>query len=252
MKERNAIGPSKTNGRSNAGPAEDIVVDDDAVANAAGVDNVVKLSRAGRPRRSRDRASGEYARTSVRAGDLSGRHNQNPAGLSLLELLAEDYRTHDRDPLQPGLWAVGVHRFGNWRMDVKTPLLRKPLSALYRGLYHAVTMASGIDVPYSTKLGRRVRFWHHGGTVISARAVGDDVCFRHNTTVGVSSRGAPVDAKPIIGNGVDVGVGAAILGDVVIGDGARIGANAVVVKDADAGATLVGVPARPLLRSGRR
>lgn len=250
MKERNAIEPSKTNGRSSSGPVEDVVVDG-TVANDAS-DNVVKLTRVSRSRRSRERASGEHPRTSVQAGDLSGQRNQNPAGMGLLELLAEDYRTHDRDPLQPGLWAVSVHRFGNWRMDVTAPLLRKPLSALYRGLYHAVTMASGIDVPYSTKLGRRVRFWHHGGTVISARAVGDDVCFRHNTTVGVSTRGAPVDAKPIIGNGVDVGVGAAILGEVVIGDGARIGANAVVVKDADPGATLVGIPARPLLRSGRR
>nr|WP_246715239.1 hypothetical protein [Rhizobium sp. BK196] len=46
-----------------------------------------------------------------------------------------------------------------------------------------------------------------------------------------------------MGNGVDVGAGAKILGPVVIGEGAVIGANAVVVRDVPAGAIAVGVPA---------
>ena len=43
-----------------------------------------------------------------------------------------------------------------------------------------------------------------------------------------------------------IGAGAKLLGPIRIGDGARIGSNAVVVKDVEAGATMVGIPARPV------
>ncbi len=193
---------------------------------------------------------GTHTQTSGESGDLSGERNQNPEGLGLRALLLEDFETYDRDLTQPGLWVVAVHRLGNWRMSMKPGAMRKLFSAAYRGAYHAVTLASGIEVPYSTKLGRRVRFWHQGGTVISARAVGDDVVFRHNTTVGVLRSGAPEDAKPIIGHGVEVGVGAVILGNIVVGDGAIVGANAVVTRDVSPGATAVGVPAKELPPEG--
>src|SRR3954451_20657504 len=56
---------------------------------------------------------------------------------------------------------------------------------------------------------------------------------------------------PKIGRNVIIGTGAKVLGDVTVGDAARIGANAVVVSDVPAGATVVGIPAQPLLRSTR-
>lgn len=201
-----------------------------------------RLARRGHPRPAAE----------VEPGDLSGETNQNPPGMSLRALLAEDYRTHDADPTQLGFWALAVHRFGNWRMDVEPRSLRAPLSAAYKALYLGVTTATGIDLPYATKIGRRVRFWHHGGTVISARAVGDDVHIRHNTTVGLAHRDAPTDEKPIIGNHVDVGVGAVIVGPITVADGTRIGANAVVLRSNGPGErTLVGIPARtPRKRNG--
>jgi serine O-acetyltransferase len=54
---------------------------------------------------------------------------------------------------------------------------------------------------------------------------------------------------PRIGNRVDIGAGAKILGSVTIGDGAVIGANAVVLDDVPAGALAVGIPARIVRRS---
>jgi serine O-acetyltransferase len=51
---------------------------------------------------------------------------------------------------------------------------------------------------------------------------------------------------PTIGPNVTVGTGAKLLGGISIGEGARIGANAVVIEDVPAGATMVGVPARPV------
>jgi serine O-acetyltransferase len=114
---------------------------------------------------------------------------------------------------------------------------------LYKLMFTALNWLWGIDLPYTAKLGRRVRIWHHGGIVLGARAIGDDVHIRYNTTFGLLSR-SDVSAKPIIGNRVDVGVGACILGAVTVGDDCVIGANSVVIRDLPPGSVVMGVPAR--------
>ncbi len=174
----------------------------------------------------------------------AGDRNMNPPGLTLLELLGEDYRTHASSVFQPGLLAVAVHRFGNARMGVQNAVLRAPLTLLYRLLYTLVNWFWGIDLPYTTRLGRRVRIWHHGGIVLGARAIGDDVHIRHNTTFGVANR-RDLTGKPILGNRVEVGVGACILGAVTVGDDSTVGPNSVVLKDVPPRTVVLGVPARP-------
>ena len=174
----------------------------------------------------------------------TGATNENPKGLSLLSLLAEDLKTHDNDPLQPGFLAIAVHRFGNWRMD-QPKLVRAPLTVAYRVLEKAVDLGLGIDLAYTVKLGRRVRLWHHGGMVLGARSIGDDVHIRQNTTMGVLSRDE-LRAKPTIEDRVDIGAGACILGNVIVGHDTVIGANTVVVKDEPPHSTLFGIPARPV------
>jgi serine O-acetyltransferase len=172
----------------------------------------------------------------------SGARNENPAGVGLLALLAEDYRTHDRRLLEPGLAAVAVHRLGNARMSLPR-WLRPPFTLAYRLMFTAVNWLWGIDLPYTVRLGRRVRLWHHGGMVLGARAIGDDVHIRHNTTFGVLNR-RELAGKPIIGDRVDVGVGACVLGAVTVGDDAVIGPNSVVLRDVPPGSVVMGVPAR--------
>jgi serine O-acetyltransferase len=117
-----------------------------------------------------------------------GSKNENPAGLSFLALLEEDFATYDRSFLQPGLWAVVVHRFGNRRMAIRPRPLRAPFTLLYQFLFIAVDWFFGIHLPYTVKLGRRVRIWYHGGIVIGARSIGDDVHIRQNTTIGILTR----------------------------------------------------------------
>lgn len=172
-----------------------------------------------------------------------GDRDENPRGIGLLALLAEDFRTHDRDFLEPGFWAVAIHRFGNARMRVRPKIFRIPFSILYRLMFTAMDWLWGIYLPYNTQLGRRVRIWHHGGIWLGARAIGDDVHIRHNSTFGVLNR-SELDAKPIIGNRVDVGVGVCILGAVTVGDDCVIGPNTVVIRDLPPGSVVLGVPAR--------
>ena len=176
----------------------------------------------------------------------SGAEDQNP-DLPLVALLAEDLVTYDMNLFEPGFWAVAVHRFGNWRMNVPTRVLRAPFSLAYRGASAGVRWGWGIKLDYTVKLGRRVRIWHHGGIVLGAREIGDDVTIRQNTTLGVPRQGWNWD-KPVVESGVEIGAGAVILGALRIGRGSRVGANAVVTRDVAAGATVVGVPARPLER----
>ncbi|MDB5349038.1 MAG: hypothetical protein JWN86_285 [Planctomycetota bacterium] len=172
----------------------------------------------------------------------AGDRNLNPPGISFLALLREDLRTHDSNPFEQGFWAVAVHRFGNWRMGFPK-ILRAPMTLVYIFLMKWVEWTCGITLPYIVRLGRRVRIWHHGGMILHARSIGDDVQIRHNTTFGVARTGCNLEI-PTIGDRADIGCGACILGHVHVGNDARIGANAVVLRDVPEGATAVGIPAR--------
>jgi serine O-acetyltransferase len=87
-------------------------------------------------------------------------------------------------------------------------------------------------------------FVHGTGIVINGSVHGGtDVYLEHQVTIGAERR-----QSPVIGNGVFIGAGAKIIGDVRIGDGARVGANAVVVDDVPAHTTVVGIPARIVRR----
>jgi serine O-acetyltransferase len=161
--------------------------------------------------------------------------------------LKEDWRTYEGDIWRQGLWAMWVYRFGQWRYKVRPAWLRKPFSFLYKLQRTVIQMLTGIELPCETQVGRRLRIEHFGGIIVSGDAViGDDVVIRQGVTIGLkrtNQRGAPQ-----IGNRVDIGAGAKLLGPIRIGDDAVIGANAVVLCDVPAGALAVGVPARIILR----
>ncbi len=171
-----------------------------------------------------------------------GASNLNPEGMSLLQLWREDLRTHDDNPFEQGFWAIAVHRFGNWRMD-RIKLVRAPCTAVYLASHKLVEVFAGITLSYTTKVGRRVRIWHHGGMVLGARSIGDDVHIRQNVTFGVAQTFNNEDL-PIIEDGAHVGCGAAVLGRALVGKNVKIGANSVVLHDLPDGAVVMGVPAK--------
>jgi len=161
---------------------------------------------------------------------------------SLREQIKEDYIAHGRDWTKPGFRAVAVHRFGVWRMTVRSKLLRAPLSMIYRHLYRKCRNHYGIELPYSARIGRRVVIEHQGAIVIHGNSeIDDDSIIRQSVTLGNKSLDKPFDA-PKLGKRVNVGAGAKILGAVVIGDDATIGANAVIVKNVPARGIAVGIP----------
>lgn len=171
--------------------------------------------------------------------------------LGLFSLIKEDWIAHGKDWTLPGFRAVAVQRFGVWRMTLKPLFIRAPFSVLYRMMYRKVRNQYGIELPYTVQLGRRVIIEHQSGIVIHGYCViGDDCIIRQGVTIGNRYLDRPLDA-PKLGNRVNVGAGAKILGNVTIGDDANIGANAVVLDDIPAGETAVGIPAK-ILKSSKR
>lgn len=173
----------------------------------------------------------------------AGEHDANPTTVPFWALVREDYRTHGCRLSSPGFWALAVHRFGNLRMRARGPL-RPPLTLAYRVAHQGVIMLWGIDMPYSVPIGRRLRICHHGSVHLGAWSVGDDVTIRHSTTIGVAGVVDRALRSPIIGNNVELGPGATVIGTVTVGDGAYVGANSVVLEDVPPGGTAFGVPAR--------
>lgn len=108
-------------------------------------------------------------------------------------------------------------------------------------------MLLGTELPCEAIIGRRFVIEHIGGIVVSGDAVfGDDCVMRNGVTVGLRNRG--VRGSPQIGNRVDIGAGAKLLGPIVIGDDVAIGANAVVISDVPSNSIAVGIPARVIPR----
>ena len=165
----------------------------------------------------------------------------------MFDNLREDWRTHDRQILRQGLWVMAVYRFGRWRYQISSRWIRAPFSAIYKLLWLLAEILTGIELPCEATVGRRFRIDHFGGIIISGDAVfGDDCVIRNGVTVGLRHTGQ--GGSPTIGNRVDIGAGAKILGSIRIGDDVAIGANAVVLVDVPPNSIAVGIPARVLPR----
>jgi len=167
----------------------------------------------------------------------------------MFENIREDWRTYQGDLTRQGLWVMAAYRFGRWRYGFRSPILRMPLSFCYKILKLMSQILTGIDLPCEVVVGRRFKIEHFGDIIISGDTqFGDDVVIRNGVTVGLRRTG--VRGAPVIGNRVDIGTGAKILGAIRIGDDVAIGANAVVLEDVPDGCIAVGVPAQ--IRSRKR
>jgi serine O-acetyltransferase len=143
--------------------------------------------------------------------------------------------------LNPAIWAVAVHRFGN-RAEHWTGLRGKLARRLEPWLHLATRLLLGIEIPRQTRIGPGLLIWHQGPITINWRVrIGRNCTLQQGVTIGAQRPGGAV---PVIGDDVYIGAGGRVLGDVRVGDGARVGAAALVLEDVPAGHTAVGVPAR--------
>ena len=160
----------------------------------------------------------------------------------MFENIRQDLKAHGDDWAAQGFWVMLVYRFGRWRYRVRPALLRKFFSLLYKILFKFVQIITGIELPCEVEIGRGFVIDHFGGIVISGYArFGDNCRIRNGVVVGIKKVGEP--SAPVIGNNVDIGAGAKILGAIRIGDNVLIGANAVVICDVPDNSIAVGVPA---------
>lgn len=138
-----------------------------------------------------------------------------------------------------------MHRVANaaWRQNWKLA---------GRFISHVARWLTGIEIHPGARIGCRLFVDHGMGVVIGETSeVGDDVTLYQGVVLGGISLHEG-KRHPTLGNGVIVGAGAKILGPVTVGDGARVGSNAVVLKDVAPGATMVGVPARQVVRAAKK
>ena len=169
----------------------------------------------------------------------------------MFDNIRHDLRAHGGDWGAQGFWALAVYRFGRWRYGVRPALLRKLFSLIYKILYKIIQVVAGIELPCEVAIGRNFVIDHFGGVVVSGFAsFGDNCRIRNGVVVGLKRVDEP--CGPRIGNNVDIGAGAKVLGAIVIGNNVTIGANAVVTRDVPDNSLAVGVPAviRPKTTGG--
>ena len=158
---------------------------------------------------------------------------RDPAARSRLEVITS----------YSGLHAVWLYRIAHrlWKAGLKLPA---------RWLSQWARWLTGVEIHPGATIGPRLFIDHGMGVVIGETAeIGADVTLYHGVTLGGVSL-EPGKRHPTIEDGVVIGAGAKVLGAIRIGRNTRIGANAVVVKDVEPDMVVVGIPGKPIQRSG--
>lgn len=160
---------------------------------------------------------------------------------------------NERDPacqrlLQPllyfkGFQAVQAYRIGHWLWQDG----RRDMAFFFQ---MRISEMFGIDIHPAARIGQGLMIDHAHSIVIGETAVvGDNVSMLHSVTLGGTGK-EDGDRHPKIGNGVLVGAGAKVLGNIEVGDCSRIAAGSVVLHDVPARKTVAGVPAKIIGDSG--
>lgn len=160
----------------------------------------------------------------------------------MFDNIRADFRTYQGNLGAQGFWAMLVYRFGRWRYHVRPVVLRKFFSLIYKILYKFIQVVTGIEFPCEAVVGSNFIIDHFGGVIVSGYArFGDNCRIRNGVVIGLKN--IEEVAAPTIGNNVDIGTGAKVLGKIRIGNNVLIGANAVVLSDVPDNSIAVGVPA---------
>ncbi|NUT59621.1 serine acetyltransferase [Herbaspirillum sp. C9C3] len=143
---------------------------------------------------------------------------------------------------EQSIWAIWVYRWGR-RIEARPAgWVRKLHNVFYWPVFRLTETAFGISLPRGARIGPGLRIWHFGNIFVNEQAViGARCTLRQGVTIGNRHADGP---SPVIGDDVELGAYAQVLGGIHLGDGCKIGAMSVVLHDVPAGATAVGAPAR--------
>jgi len=159
----------------------------------------------------------------------------------------------DRDPachryIQPllffkGFQAVQAYRVGHW-------LWLQGRKDLAYFVQMRVSEVFGVDIHPAARIGQGIMIDHAHSIVVGETAVvGNNVSMLHSVTLGGTGKETE-DRHPKIGDGVLIGAGAKVLGNIRIGNCSRIAAGSVVLEEVPPCKTVAGVPARIVGEAG--
>jgi len=163
--------------------------------------------------------------------DIKTIYDKDPAARNILEVIF----------CYPGLHALLAHRFAHKLYKMGVPFIPRYISFVMRIL-------TGIEIHPGAEIGDRFFIDHGEGVVIGETSViGNDVLIYQQVTLGGTGKDLG-KRHPTVGNGVIVGAGAKVLGNITIGDNSRIGAGSVVIEDVPEHATVVGIPGKIVIQ----
>ena len=159
--------------------------------------------------------------------DIKVIYEKDPAATNIVEVIF----------CYPGLQALLSHRIAHKLAYWGIPFLPRFISYVTR-------IITGIEIHPKAQIGSRFFIDHGEGVVIGETTIiGDDVLIYQQVTLGGTGN-EHGKRHPTIGNGVIIGAGAKVLGNITIGENTRIGAGSVVVDDVPEHCTVVGIPGR--------
>lgn len=159
--------------------------------------------------------------------DIKVIYEKDPAATNIVEVIF----------CYPGLQALLSHRIAHKLAYWGIPFIPRFISYVTR-------IITGIEIHPKAQIGNRFFIDHGEGVVIGETTIiGDDVLIYQQVTLGGTGN-EHGKRHPTIGNGVIIGAGAKVLGNITIGDNTRIGAGSVVVDNVPEHCTVVGIPGR--------
>lgn len=167
--------------------------------------------------------------------DIATFRSHDPAATSTISIVLNS----------PGLRAIWAYRRQHWLWRCGHKLLARTLSTWSRHRF-------GVEIHPGATIGRRFTIDHGMGTVVGETTIiGDDCQLYQGVTLGGTGKEGG-KRHPTLGNGVVVGVGASVLGNIMLGDNVKVGGGAVVVRDVPADCTVVGIPGHVTTYGGVR
>ncbi|OLP55295.1 serine O-acetyltransferase [Rhizobium rhizosphaerae] len=171
--------------------------------------------------------------SSILRVDIQAVYDRDPACTRFMEVLL----------YFKGFHAIQTHRLAHWLFSHGRRDLALYLQSRSSSIFQT-------DINPAARIGKGIFLDHATGLVVGETAViGDNVSILHGVTLGGTGKEGS-DRHPKIGNGVLIGAGAKILGNIHVGNCSRVAAGSVVLKPVPPKSTVAGVPARVVGEAG--